>query len=62
MYNNANYSMANITWAPNNGYMVDFYHYQLADSFTDESPLIIQLSFPYNVNVIFLISAYICEK
>ena len=66
---NANYSVVNFTWAPNNGSMVDFYHYQLVDGFTDLPILIsnttsttVELSIPYNVNVTFLISAYVCES
>ena len=59
--------MANFTWAPNNGSRVDFYHYQLVDSLT-ELPILtsnttsttVELSLPYNVNVTFLISAYVC--
>ena len=66
---NANYTKVNFTWTPNNGSRVDFYHYQLVDSFTNLPILTsnttnttVNLSIPHNVSVTFLISAYICES
>ena len=65
----SNYSTVVVMWEPaSNDSRVDFYQYQLINSLTEvrvsntTNTTAILSGVPYNVNILFVISAYNCER